>query len=330
MPRRRSPPRLYLDQKRKQWIVRDGARSVRTSCAETDRRGAEKRLAEYLASKHEPQRGDAPLIADMLLVYAKEHVPHTRMAKNVAYLLGNLLAWWGDKTLSDVTARNCRAYAETKTQPAARGDLEVLRAAINYWHREYGPLPTVPVVVLPAKAEPRDRWLTRDEAARLLWAARRTPHLARFILLGLYTGSRSSVLTKLQWSWIDFDNGVMSRRGVGTAETKKRTPKVKLGSRILTHLRRWRRLDDRCCLYVCHYNGSAVTRIDRSWRNAIKKSGLEGAVVRHTLRHTRATWLMLAGVDPWQASGHLGMNIKTLQTVYGHHHPDFQDKAANV
>src|SRR5262249_39083909 len=34
------------------------------------------------------------------------HLPHTRAVKIAAYNVGNLSAWWGDKRLSDVTARN--------------------------------------------------------------------------------------------------------------------------------------------------------------------------------------------------------------------------------
>ena len=201
MPRRRSPPRLYLDPARRQWVIRDGQRLVRTGCAEPDRHGAEARLAAYLGQKHTPQRGPSPVIADVLLAYASEHLPQTRAAKNAAYNVGNLSVWWGDKKLSDVTAKNCRSYAANKSPAAARRDLEVLRAAIGYWHREYGPLPSIPAVVLPPKPAPRERWLTRSEAARLLRAARHTPHLARFILLGIYTGTRSGALLAAQWSW---------------------------------------------------------------------------------------------------------------------------------
>jgi integrase len=146
---------------------------------------------------------------------------------NTAYQLASLGAWWGEKRLSDVTPANCTSYGRERTQSAARRDLEVLRAAINYWHRHYGPLPAVPVVILPPKPVPRDRWLTRSEAARLLWAARRTQHLARFILLGLYTGSRSGVILGLTWDQIDIGAGVMYRRAAGKAEDKrKRSPPV--------------------------------------------------------------------------------------------------------
>jgi integrase len=330
MPRRRSPPRLYLDRIRKQWLIRDGALGIRTGCPETNRVGAEKRLAEYLASKHKPEPSADPLIADFLLAYSNEHLAATRSAKNGAYNIANLSKWWGDKKLSDVIAANCRAYAKTKKPAAARRDLEMLRAAINHWHREYGPLPVIPAVVLPDKPEARERWMTRSEAAKLLWHARRTPHLARFILLGLYTGSRSGVLLRLEWSWIDLKHGLMARRAAGSSEAKnKRTPKVKLGRRILAHLKRWHRLDGKHRQFVCHYDGQQITKLRRSFPTAAKYAKLKN-VTPHVLRHSRATWLMQKGVDPWKAAGHLGMSVETLLRVYGHHHPDYQKEAAEV
>jgi integrase len=53
-------------------------------------------------------------------------------------------------------------------------------------------------------------------------------------------------------------------------------------------------------------------------------------ITPHVLRHTAATWLMQAGVDLWVAAGFLGMTVKQLEDTYGHHHPDFQDEAANA
>src|SRR5262249_59646665 len=97
-------------------------------------------------------------------------------------------------------------------------------------------------LVMPPRPEPRDRWLTRDEAAKLLWASRHVEHLKRFILLGLYTGSRSGAILSLEWSWIDLERGVMRRRARGQAEiATKRTPPAKLGRKILGFLRRWKR-----------------------------------------------------------------------------------------
>jgi integrase len=339
MPRRRSPPRLYLDKDRRQWIIRDGSTRVRTSCAESDRAGAEKRLAEYIGEKHTPTPGPDPLIADILIVYSREHLQHKPSAPNYAYNVGLLSKWWGDKKLSDVTPANCRAYGKGRTQAATRHDLEILRAAIKYWHKHHGPLPLIPHIVMPAKPEPRSRWMTKSEAAKLLWAARRTttrrrPSVARFVLLGLYTGSRSGVIRNLRWDWIDLDAGTMRRRAPRASEAKnKRTPIVRLGRRILAHLRRWRRLDGPNAVYVCEHNGRPFDRMGYSWSKVLKLAGLDdsdGKVTPHIMRHTRATWLMQAGINPWEAAGHLGMNVKTLLDNYGHHHPDFQSRAAEV
>jgi integrase len=339
MPRRRSPPRLYLDTARGRWLIRDGASRLRTSCAESDRGGAEKRLAEYIGQKHKPASGPNPLIADVLVVYSREHLQHKASATNYAYHVGSLSKRWGDKSLSDVTATNCRAYAVRRTPAAARHDLEVLRAAIKYWHKHHGPLPVIPAMVMPPKPEPRTRWMTREEAARLLRAARRIstrgqPSVARFILLGLYTGSRSGVIRSLRWDWIDFDAGTMRRRGRRSAEAKnKRAPIVKLGRRILAHLRRWHRLDGADAIYVCECNGKTFDRMGYTWSKVLQLAGLDdrdGKVTPHIMRHSRATWLMQPGINPWEAAGHLGMNVKTLLDNYGHHHPDFQSRAAEV
>jgi integrase len=339
MPRRRSPPRLYLDTERGQWLIRDGETRLRTGCAESDRASAEKRLADYLGEKHQPQFGSDPLIADILTVYSREHLQHKVSAQNYAYSVAILASWWGDKSLSDVTPANTIAYGNGRTGAAVRHDLEILRAAIRYWHKHHGPLPLVPQIILPPKPEPRERWMTRSEAAKLLRAARRTstrgqPSIARFILLGLYTGSRSGVIRSLRWDWIDFDGGTMRRRGRRSAEAKnKRTPIVKLGRRILAHLRRWRRLDGPGAVYVCERNGKTFDRMGYTWSKVLQLAGLDdrdGKVTPHIMRHSRATWLMQKGVDPWEAAGHLGMNVQTLVRNYGHHHPDFQSNAAEV
>ena len=189
-----------------------------------------------------------------------------------------------------------------------------------------------PAVTLPPKSAPRERWLTRNEAARLLWAARRTPHLARFILLGIYTGSRSGALLAAQWSWVDLIGGTMHRRAPGTGLRMRRSahPRSGLGKRIIAHLRRWRRLDGGINGFVVHYDGQRIQKMRRSWRTATRAARLGANVTQHVLRHTRATWMMRAGVPIWEASGALGMSPEMVSHIYGDDHPDFQKRAAEV
>lgn len=328
MPRRSQGARLYLDPRRRQWAIRDGEAFIRTGCPESDHAGAEKKLAEYIAGKYRPAPSASPLIADVLLVYAKEHLPTTRSAAKAAHNISNLGPFWAEKTAADVTAANCRTYTKDRPPVAARRDLEVLRASLLYWNKHYGPLDRIPAFVLPEKPAPRERWLTEAEAKRLRLAAMATPHLYRFVILGLKTGSRSGVLLKLEWSWIDLERGIMNRRAPRETESNKRTPPVRLGRSTVRLLRRWRAKDGKV-KHVVHYDGKPIKKLRRSFAAACKTAKLKD-VSPHTLRHTRAAWLLQQGVDLWEASGHLGMSVRVLETTYGKHSPHYQQKASEV
>ena len=134
----------------------------------------------------------------------------------------------------------------------------------------------------------------------------------------------------LEWSWIDLEKGLMLRRPPRSAETKKKKPPVRLGLSILWLLRSWKAEDGPVAKYVCAYRGKKIKSIKTAWNAAVKRAGLGRDVTPHTLRHTRATWLMQRGTDYWEAAGHLGMSVETLCKVYGKHHPDFQKNAAEV
>lgn len=82
--------------------------------------------------------------------------------------------------------------------------------------------------------------------------------------------------------------------------------------------------------HVINWNGSSVQSIKKSFRSARKNATLDQEVIPHSLRHTAATWLMQAGIDPWEAAGFLGMTTEMLEKTYGHHHPDFQAAAAKA
>lgn len=359
MPRRSKGPRLYLDPAERVWVIRDGTRKRRTGCGESELGRAETILARYIAEKYEPARDHRPgrlLVADVLKFYLSQVAPGQRSAATTAYAADRLIEWWGAKLLSEVRRSTCAAYAaHRQSQPipqAKRGkalerrvsvetvrrELTVLRAAIRAYHAEHT-LDAVPVVTLPEASAPRDRWLTRAEAARMLRAARSHPQratrtaLSRFLLVSLYTGTRSGAVRALQWipntagGWVDLDAGVMHRRAAGARETKKRQPPLRIPRRLLAHLRRWRAIDERSGVparHVIHQSGAGVEKQRRSWEWVRTKAGLGSDVVPHILRHTCATWIMQGGADLWDAAGFLGMSPEILWRVYGHHHPDFQ------
>ncbi len=62
------------------------------------------------------------------------------------------------------------AHRGIVSDQTARRRLEDLRAAVNLYRAEHT-LDVVPEISLPEKTKGRERWLTRNEAARLLGAA---------------------------------------------------------------------------------------------------------------------------------------------------------------
>lgn len=348
MPRRSKGARLWLRKRRGRksvWVIRDGNYQKGTGCLAHDVVGAELALATYLAGKH--VRGvrigsrdpDQIPIADVLTVYLADIVPGHSRPKETKARIAALDAFFGDRMLSYVTGETCRTYAALRsTDAAARRELEDLRAAINH-HRREGLCSKVVEVVLPHERPPRERWLTRSEAARLIWSAwryrevqkgkptdrRSRQHVARFILVALYTGTRASAVcgaalqATVGHGWVDLDRGMFYRRPAGQRETKKRQPPVPLPDQLLAHLRRWKRRGQR---FAVEWNSDPVQSVDKAFANVVSAAGLGDDVTPHVLRHTAATWLMHAGTDLWEAAGYLGMTVEMLSQRYGHHHPD--------
>jgi integrase len=243
-------------------------------------------------------------------------------------MISNLVPYWGEKRVSEINAATCRDYARQRPPVAARRDLETLRAAVNHWDKHVHAVERKPVVVLPERPAGRTRSLTRSHVARLLWAARRTPHLVRFILLGFYTGSRSGALLDLRWDWVDLARAVMHRREPGSADSKtKRRPPIKLGRRISGHLARWKILSGQDT-HVISYNGAKITKLRKSWATACAASGVSASP--HDLRRTRATILMSRGLNPETIAQSLGMSVEILRSTYTQYDPDWQKDIADV
>jgi integrase len=412
MPGRKAkPPRLWYRDDEGCWVILDRGLHIRTGCGRDDIEGAAKALEAYIGTHHRPTLGASDprflAIADVLTFYESLKRPKSEDPRLVdqhellVIRLQDLNALFGAKKVSDIKAQLCRDFVDTSTgtpndnnriariaprennvsDQTARRRLEDLRAAINAYLAEHT-LNVVPKITLLRKSEGRQRWLTRNEAARLLGAAigyiwdaqrkswqrrddgkllrrerwlinRRRP-AARFILIGLYSARREETIRRAQWlpittqPWMNLGAMIYQGRGQTERATKKRRPPAKIANRLRPHLVRWRRLDiarsaelrgagifgiDEEIRFVVHrmHDGKPLAgKIRSAWEGIIEDAGLGEDVVRHSLRHTVATWLMQKGTDRWQAAGWLGMTLEQLENGYGHHHPDFQGEAAEA
>lgn len=355
MPRRSEGPHLKLERaetdtqgritRHASWIIRDGRRKVRTGCRADEAGAAEKRLASYIAEKHEPARESdrdpaQVWVADVVSVYLDDIASKKARPKEIAGRLGNVLSFFEGKRLSTVTGRACRDYAEHRGLAVARRELEDFRAAINHYHRE-GHLASPVPVVLPERGAARERWLTRSEVAKLIWSAwryrevqkghatgrRSRQHVARFILVALYTGTRAGAICgaairpTVGSGYVDLEHGTFYRRAPGSRQTKKRQPPAPLHPRLLAHLRRWERtgIAER---FVVEWQGKRVGRINKAFRSAREDAGFGADVIPHSFRHTACTWMMQGGAPIWEVGNYLGMSPQVIERIYGHFNPD--------
>jgi integrase len=336
MPRRNQGPRLRWLAKRKCFYITwtEHGRSRECSTSTADREQAEIHFAEWLRGRGRragPSDPAAILVTDILSEYAQERGPKVAAPERIAYAVDALTDFFEGNSVAEVTPRTCTRYVEKRGRSAgtARRELGVLRAAINYAHRS-GRLTRPVTVELPDRPEPRDRWLTRTEAARLIRAAR-TPqarlYMPLFVLIGLYTGRRKEAILSLRWPQVNLEAGTINFEISGRRRTNKRRGIIRIPQRLLPHLRRARKRGTEMG-YVLHINGYRIGDIKKGFAAACERAGIAGASP-HTLKHTAATWLMQAGTDPWQAAGFLSTSVETLLRVYGHHHPDYQREAAD-
>jgi integrase len=289
-----------------------------------------------------------------LAIYGEEHALDVVDSERIAHAIDALVAFWADMPVSTISGATCRRYAKSRVvyagtkheRPAAantvRRELGCLEAALRYCVRE-GYLTQAPKVALPAKGEAKERSLTRNEVAALIRAARACPtkdspksksrHLAWFILAGVYTGTRKEAIlnTRLghqtKGGWIDTATGTYHRKGVEERTTKKRRAPAKLPRKFLGHVRR---LEANGKIWLVEYDGARVGSIKTSWATVRRNAGLGRDVTPHTLKHTAITWAMQSGMKLAVASNYFSTSIETLERVYYHHHPEFQNEAVEL
>ncbi len=271
-------------------------------------------------------------MAEVLGHYGETHAPTVADPSRIAYCIQALLPYWGTKSISTISKQTVASYITQRGMKpgTVRRELTTLRAAINLMVKD-NLLTQAIHVQLPNKPTGKERWLTLNEAARLLNASRHAGrngrhYLPLFIMIGLYTGARKTAILELTWEHVDLEQGRIDFARKDGAETNKRRARLPIPRQLMTFLRfAWeRRTSDTGP--VVHDGGRPLLRIDHGFRQAARRADLVG-VSPHTLRHTRGTWMAQRGVDLFMIAGWLGQSSTTTAELYSHHHPNFMEDA---
>ncbi len=177
-------------------------------------------------------------------------------------------------------------------------ELVMLRSALKLAVQEKW-ISSAPHIETPHQPAPRDRWLTREEADRLIESAV-APHVRLFLQLALYTAARAAALLDLKWPAVDFAGGLID---LGTVSGGKSRSVVPMGPKLRAALMTAREIAT--CPFVIEHGGKQVASLKTGTRAAAMRANLPG-VTPHILRHTAATWMAQRGVAMRDIAKYLG------------------------
>lgn len=160
----------------------------------------------------------------------------------------------------------------------------LVRAVLNRAHKEWEWITSVPAFPTRRHVDnARIRWLTREEATRMLDEL--PTHLYAMAKFSLATGLRASNVTGLQWANVNLQK---KHAVIHPDETKNKKPLgVPLNGDAMAVLNGEQ---GKHLKFVFTYEGKPITQTNtKAWRKALKRAGIKN-FRWHDLRHTWASW----------------------------------------
>ena len=249
----------------------------------------------------------------------------------------NILPYFGNYKLRDISPELIEKYKQLRVREGATHNTVnhelanlshiIKRAMIKgYVDRN--------VVALVEKFKFQDRspkFLTESEMDKLLDAAQ-GEYIYPILVTALYTGMRKSELFNLKWENVDFrqrtvtiqsgDNGYTKNYRSRTIEMTGMLYKTMIQQRQF-HLELRIQVD-----YVFTYRGHRIRYIDGTLKKVVRRAELED-VTLHTLRHTFASQLVMAGVSLVEVQQLMGHRSYDTTLQYAHLSEDHVKKQVN-
>lgn len=209
----------------------------------------------------------------------------------------------------------------------------ILRALCNHAQKSglYAEALPFDRVRLPTVNNARIRYLTQSEIKKLLAELKKRSHTTYIIaLLSLFCGLRFGEIVKLTRADIDF-----TAQTLFISDPKNgRQRHVALGKTILEILKDYSQLS-LCDYLFTQKNGKPIEYISDTFARTVKKLGFNHnindprkKVVFHTLRHTYASYLALAGEQQKMIADCLGHTNLQMTNRYTHLMPEQKRRAA--
>ncbi len=220
----------------------------------------------------------------------------------------HLVPFLGDKLLKEITPEVIQKYiAQRRNEKASNGTINRELALLKHCFSiaiKWGWAIENPVKRIEMLREPRGRvrYLKPEERERLF--ATLPWYIKPIVVFAMHTGMRKAEILNLQWSQVSLQN-----RSVILEDTKNNERRsVPLNDTVMAVLRevgKIRRLDVPY-VFFNPITGDRWVDVQHAFLRACKAAGIEDFRF-HDLRHTAASYLVMAGV-----------NLATVKEILGH------------
>ena len=208
-------------------------------------------------------------------------------------------------------------FSPSSINIALRHLSSIFGTAVKWQLLDKNPFSKVPKIKTEQKLP---RFLTKDQIEDLLAVARshgRDIYLV--FLLGIYAGLRKNEIGHARWEWIDFDRKTITLSPHGdfhlkTSECRTIPLHDKLDETLLQE-----KQPDGYIFFPDRTTYEGFYRYDfkKGFAAVCKEAGLDW-VTPHTLRHTFASQLAIAGVSLYKISKWLGHSNFSTTQIYAH------------
>lgn len=231
--------------------------------------------------------------------------------------------YFGDKLLHQITPLMIENYRKIRldkgrTKATVNREVACLKCMFNK-AMLWGKIKENPVTKVKFFKEENTivRYLAEDERERLLKACNLSDavHLYPIVVVALNTGMRKGEIINLRWRDIDLANKFIH---VETSKSGKRRD-VPM-NKFLTETVRFDIKKPGSEYVFCNDKGKPFIHVDRSFKTALKRAGIRDFRF-HDLRHTFASYLVMAGVSIYTVSKLLGHSSVRVTERYAHLSP---------
>ena len=287
--RRKDSPYWWID------VVLPDKRRVCKSTRLRDQREAEEYLIRLKKEAYDAVRSGVSVDkqwTDAVLRYIRENVDKRSLSDDKDHLR-RLDPYLRDKLLSQINMDALWPFIHDRRErdgvmnSTINRALEIVRRILHLARDEWQWLQRFPRIRMLPEPKRRIRFLTREEADKLLEVL--PEHMRPIVRFALATGCRMSEILSLEWRRVDFDRRVAwlepgtTKNGEGRGLPLNRDAVLALRSVSGAHPE-----------WCFTYQGKRLIAVGSAWKKALRRAGIDQFRF-HDLRHTWASWHVMSG-----------------------------------